>query len=134
MSEPRWLTSSEAIAINKEQIALTLGEKHFLRDAGALESAIAAPRNYWIYEEQDLNKTACVLIRSLGRAHAFEQGNKRTAFFAGTTFLGLNGAYVDLPDTEMIARVFEDLILGKASLEQAVGFMALAVVIPEQFK
>ena len=56
-------------------------ETHFLRDRGLLESALARPRNAFAYEE-DIVALAVRLLAGIAQAHAFEQGNKRTAMEA----------------------------------------------------
>ena len=58
------------------------------------------PRNAFAYGEEDIVVLAVALMAGISRAHAFEQGNKRTAFGALKLFLLANGY-----DT-----VFDDLI------------------------
>jgi len=65
---------------NRLELAET-GEQHFVRDFGLLESALARPRNSFAYGEEDLVVLAVTLMAGISRAHAFEQGNKRTAFY-----------------------------------------------------
>jgi len=67
------------------------GENHFIRDRGLLESALARPRNAFAYGEEDIIVLAVTLMAGISRAHAFEQGNKRTAFAALRLFLRANG-------------------------------------------
>ena len=58
---------------------------------GLLESALARPRNAFAYGEEDIIVLAVALMAGIARAHAFEQGNKRTAFAAMRLFLCANG-------------------------------------------
>jgi death-on-curing protein len=67
------------------------GERHFLRDPGLLDSAMARPKNAFAYGEEDIVVLAVRLLAGLAQAHAFEQGNKRTSFVAVTEFLMING-------------------------------------------
>jgi death-on-curing protein len=67
------------------------GEPHYLRDRGLLESALARPRNFFSFGEEDIVVLAVVLMAGIAWAHAFEQANKRTAFEAMWHFLRLNG-------------------------------------------
>jgi death-on-curing protein len=62
-----------------------------LRDRGLLESALARPRNAFAYGEEDIVVLAVTLMAGISRVHAFEQGNKRTAFAAMRLFLRING-------------------------------------------
>ena len=56
-----------------------------------LESALARPHNAVAYGEEDIVSLAVTLMAGISRAHAFEQGNKRTAFAALRLFLKING-------------------------------------------
>jgi death-on-curing protein len=80
-----------------------------LRDAGALESAIARPANHAAYQGADLASQAAILAHGIAQSQCFVDGNKRTALVAMTTFLALNGWDVGLPDSRLA-----DLILGFA--------------------
>jgi death-on-curing protein len=75
------------------------GERHFLRDFGLLESALARPRNFYGFGEDDIIALAVALLNGVARAHAFEQGNKRTAFAAMRLFLLANGCDTAFDDT-----------------------------------
>ena len=75
------------------------GERHFARDIGLLESALARPRNASAYSEDDLVILAVTLMDGVSRAHAFEQGNKRTAFAVMRLFLRANGYDTSFDDT-----------------------------------
>ena len=89
MTEPIWLSPELVIAIHDEQLA-EFGGAPGLRDAGALESALARPLNRYHYGNTDLASLAAAYGFGLSRNHAFVDGNKRTAFLAIVTFLGLN--------------------------------------------
>jgi death-on-curing protein len=88
-SEPNWLPVEALIEHNRFELSET-GENHFLRDRGLLESALARPRNAFAYGEEDMVVLAVTLMAGIARAHAFEQGNKRTAFAAMRLFLRIN--------------------------------------------
>ena len=85
-SEPRWLPIEVVIEHNRLELAET-GERHFVRDLGLLESALARPRNFYGFGEEDIIVLAVALTAGIARAHAFEQGNKRAAFGALRLFL-----------------------------------------------
>ena len=90
LNEPRWLPVEAIIEHNRIEVEVT-GERHVLRDRGLLESALARPRNFFGFGEEDSVVLAVVLMAGIARAHAFEQGNKRTAFAAMRLFLLANG-------------------------------------------
>ena len=83
---------------NRLELAET-GEHHFVRDLGLLESAMARPRNAFAYGEEDIGVLAVTLMAGISRAHAFAQGNKRTAFAAMRLFLRANGYDTAFDDT-----------------------------------
>ena len=97
-NEPRWLPVEAVIEHNRLEAEAT-GEPHFLRDRGLLESALARPRNFFGYGNEDVVGLAVILMAGIARAHAFEQANKRTAFEAMWHFLRLNGHDLAIDDT-----------------------------------
>jgi death-on-curing protein len=98
-SEPNWLPLDRVLAINQDAVAET-GETYFVRDQGLLESALAKPQNHWAYGEDDIVVLAVQLLDGIAKNHAFEQGNKRTAFIAAVMFLKANGYKLTAPDGE----------------------------------
>ena len=114
MSEPLWIAIDDVIAINR-RLLLGTSENHFLRDRTALEGALHRPRFHADYREiSSLSWLASCMIQSIGKAHAFEQGNKRTAWLAGRYFIAINGHTLSIaPDLqETLKFVIEDLIIG----------------------
>ena len=97
-NEPLWLPIESVIEHNRLELAET-GERHFVRDLGLLESALARPHNFFAFDEEDVVVLAVALMAGIARAHAFEQGNKRTAFAAMRLFLRANGYDTSLDDT-----------------------------------
>jgi death-on-curing protein len=97
-NEPNWLPIEAVIDYNRLE-AEASGEPHFLRDPGLLESALARPRNFFGFGEEDIVVTAVVLMAGIARAHAFEQANKRTAIEAMWHFLRQNGYDLAIEDT-----------------------------------
>jgi len=97
-SEPGWLPVEAVIEHNRIEVEAT-GERHFVRDHGLLESAMARPRNFFGYGEEDIVVLAVTLMAGVAQAHAFEQGNKRTAFAAMRLFLRANGYDTSFDDT-----------------------------------
>lgn len=70
------------------------------------------PQNAFHYENtDDLTALSVIYMEGIGRAHAFEQANKRTAYDSGILFLQDNGydisASANIAET---AELFEKLI------------------------
>lgn len=96
--EPYWIEVDEVITLNQAAVAAT-GENHFVINRETLESAVNNPRDLFHYDRQrDVVVLACRLVVALCRAHAFEQGNKRTAWAAGIMFLQAHGYDIHLPN------------------------------------
>ena len=103
MTEPAWLPVAEIIETNRYEVAKT-GERHVLRDAGLLASAVKRPQNLYYYGgETDMATLACALLFAIARNHPFEQGNKRTGFQSAFQFLDLNGYDLTVPNIGEIA-------------------------------
>lgn len=126
-NEPRWLPVEVVIEHNRLELAET-GERHFVRDLGLLESALARPRNAFAYGEEDIVVLAVVLMAGISRAHAFEQGNKRTAFAALRLFLTANGYDTAFDDTADWADEMVKLLERQTSEEDFIARMRIFVV------
>jgi death-on-curing protein len=86
MEEYKYLSAEVAIEANK-----VVGNDGAVRDWALLDSALNAPRNAAYYEEADVVEQAAILIQRVALNHPFSDGNKRTAFVLGSTFLLING-------------------------------------------
>jgi death-on-curing protein len=103
--EPRWVPRILVEAIQFDQIQ-SHGGLAGLRDDGALESALARPRNRFAYGKKlDLATLAAAYAFGLARNHPFHDGNKRIAFLTATVFLGLNGYDLEVSDEDVIAHI-----------------------------
>ena len=68
-----------------------------------MESALARPRQKWSYEDEpDLAGCAAAYGFGLARNHPYRDGNKRIAFLALATFLGINGQELDATDADVV--------------------------------
>lgn len=106
-NEPRWVDVETACRLNAEAVRRT-GEPYGLRDSGLLASALAVPANHFFYEgEENVVSLAALLIVAVARNHPFQQGNKRTAFALGLSFLDVNGFDLTVDTLE-----FADLLVG----------------------
>lgn len=120
IAEPVWVTAEEVIAINEGVVNAT-GEIHLVRNRPALEGAINRPQTYFSYEGViDVCTLAGYLILAIGKAHAFEQGNKRTAWIGARLFLLRNGyGYVEANvSQERIAATIYEVMSDESKLNQ----------------
>lgn len=105
MDEPRWIPTLAIEVIHLDQVR-EHGGFSGLRDRGALESALARPRNKWIYENAtDLADLAAAYGYGLARSHPFNDGNKRVAFLAVVVFIELNGAQLDVSERDVVSTI-----------------------------
>ena len=87
-----------------------------LRDAAALDSALARPRDHWAYADPrpDLAALAAGYAVGIARNHAFVDGNQRVSYVACKTFLRINGHDFSASAAEMF-QAWSDLAAGKLS-------------------
>ena len=90
MSQPIWVPVEAVHIIHDRQIARPGGASG-LRDEGLRQNAMQRPVNKWQYENVDIFECAAAYAYGISKAHAFVDGNKRTAFVTSVTFLRLNG-------------------------------------------
>ena len=115
MSEPIWVPTRAVYIIHDRQIARHGGASG-LRDDGLLQGALQRPINKWQYENSDTFGCAAAYAFGVAKAHAFVDGNKRTAFVTSVTFLRLNGWHFVTEPAEGVT-FMEDLASGAVSEE-----------------
>nr|WP_217434143.1 type II toxin-antitoxin system death-on-curing family toxin [Leisingera sp. ANG59] len=82
-----------------------------MRDKALLEMGCARAMNLAAYSDAGVAEVAAAYAFGIAKAHAFVDGNKRTAFVTAVTFLRLNG-YQFRPDPIEGVRMMEDLATG----------------------
>jgi death on curing protein len=90
-----YLTAGEVIAFHAEIMRRAGQPSALLRDRGLLESALQRPQNAAYYESADILAQVALYMIGIALNHPFVDGNKRTGYVAGMTFLQVNG-HVDL--------------------------------------
>lgn len=115
MSEPIWLDLAGLLEAHEEQIA-RFGGGAGIRDIGLVESALARPRQLYLYEgEDDVLALAVRLAVGIALNHGFIDGNKRAGAVAMIEFLALNGHELVMPNDVTLGRWFEAVIEGRMS-------------------
>lgn len=89
MSDPLWVPLPAIRAIHDRQITRHGGTPG-MRDAALLEMGVARPLNLKAYGNPDQFDLAAAYAFGIAKAHAFIDGNKRTALVTALTFLRLN--------------------------------------------
>lgn len=111
MTQPVWVPLAAVIAIHDRQIARHGGASG-MRDRALLEMGCARALNLAAYTDAGLVDMAAAYAFGISKAHAFVDGNKRTAFVTAITFLRLNG-YAFRPEPVDGVRMMEDLASGQ---------------------
>jgi len=113
MSEPKWLTYEQVVAVHSRHLR-RFGGAPGLRDEGALRSALERPINKWQYEQASMVDLAAAYAFGLAKNHAFVDGNKRIAFIAMMAFLRKNGVTCR-PDQAQATAAMYSLAAGEIS-------------------
>jgi death on curing protein len=116
-----YISPEEVIEFNKR----VTRQAGLLRDQAGLESAIMRPQMAAYYEETDIAAQTALLIEGIAMAHAFVDGNKRTALIAGVTFLGVNG-YKLQDARDRLAKQIEELVTGR-DIEQFTKWLRIRI-------
>ncbi|MFY2825466.1 type II toxin-antitoxin system death-on-curing family toxin [Ruegeria sp. MALMAid1280] len=106
-----WVPLAAVVAIHDRQISRHGGAPG-MRDRALLEMGCARAMNLAAYADADLAEIAAAYAFGIAKAHAFVDGNKRTAFVTALTFLRLNG-HAFLPDPTKGVLMMEGLAAGR---------------------
>ena len=100
--EPLFLELDDVLALHEDQLRL-FGGSPGLRDAGALESAVATPRATFggNFLHEDIFQMAAAYAFHIAENQPFVDGNKRTGLNAALVFLDINGWIVSDPDMRL---------------------------------
>lgn len=118
MIEPGWVRQDVVLAAHEEALK-EHGGPEGVRDMGLLESALARPKNLFVYSDPppSLARLAAAYAKGIVANHPFVDGNKRTAFTVSLTFLLLNGLTVTASREDRVV-TFWSLAEGTLSEEQ----------------
>ncbi|MGD0361770.1 MAG: type II toxin-antitoxin system death-on-curing family toxin [Bryobacteraceae bacterium] len=119
MIEPVWVNPAAVTRFHGDSL-MEFGGAPGIRDPGAIESALARPRNLLAYGQPDLCGLAAAYTAGLCQNHGFVDGNKRTAFLTGFVFLFENRYTVLAAQAEVIAAM---LSLADHTLDE-IGYAA----------
>lgn len=102
---PAFLSLEQVLRLHRQSLA-EHGGLDGIRDAGGLESALAAARNTWLYAHGDLFEIAAAHAFHLAESQAFLDGKKRTAIASAVTFLMAN----DCEDASDDSVLYDEMI------------------------
>ena len=122
----------EAVQRLHDRALSTFGGIPGLKDEGMLLSALNRPPNKLAYSEPgtlDLFDLAAAYAFGLATNHAFNDGNKRTAWSACVLFLKVNGVELDAPVTSITERM--PLLATRAIDEQTFAAWLRTIARPQ---
>lgn len=122
MSGPVWVPLRAITVIHDRQIARHGGAPG-LRDMALLEMGSSRAMNLAAYGEPSLEEVAAAYAFGIVKAHAFVDGNKRTAFVTALTFLRLNGLAFR-PNPAEGVRMMEGLASGEVAEAEFARWLA----------
>ena len=111
MTEWRWVSETLIYAVHDRQLA-EHGGLSGIRDKGAIESALARPKNLAAYGDPDAAALAAAYCYGIARNHGFVDGNKRTAWIAARLFLRDNDRQLSFDKLEAV-KLVEDVAAGR---------------------
>lgn len=122
MKEPVWVERAALILLHGVSLA-QFGGSSGIRDEALLDSALARPRNRFLYDSgSDVAALAAAYGYGLALNHPFVDGNKRIAFVAVGVFLSLNGYALEVEPIEAIRVIFA-LASGEISEEELANWI-----------
>lgn len=100
-----------------EKIHASTLSKSGKANIGLLEGALARVKNLHYYENvDDIYTLAAMYLIGIAKAHAFHDGNKRTAFQAASIFLTMNES--ELINSLLLLKLTVFAAMGEANLEE----------------
>ncbi|MEH2239252.1 type II toxin-antitoxin system death-on-curing family toxin [Nostoc sp.] len=101
MQHPKFLAKEDVIRIHDELVSES-GESLNILNEGLLDSALYSPQATFggEYLYATIYEQASAYLFHIACNHAFEQGNKRTAFATMVTFLNVNDYHIEITEEE----------------------------------
>ena len=120
----RWLRPEQVKELNR--IVLYSREDHALNPGSDLEGAVNRPRGRYHYGELDTPyEIAAMYAIAMAKAHAFQDGNKRTAVATVRVFLKANGFDFDIgPNEDEALQMMEDIATDAVSLDDVTEWIS----------
>jgi death-on-curing protein len=133
--DPSFLSVEDVLALHDDQLRL-FGGSAGIRDANALESAVATPASTFdgSFLHEDVFVMAAAYAFHIAETQPFVDGNKRTGLNAALVFLDINGWLVLDPDERLydamvalssrsldksdLAKLFRDLAVRDEAAEE----------------
>ena len=122
MSDWVWIPLAASYVVHDRQIARHGGAPG-TRDPALLEMGCTRAMNRASYEDVDVFAIAAAYAYGLAKAHAFVDGNKRTAFFVASDFLDQNGYELQAAVDQEHADMMVELAQGKMTRADAAAHL-----------
>lgn len=119
-----WLDEDWLVEIHAAALDEGGGSDGFLNESH-LSAALNRPRQLHHYEGATMFECAAAYVFGIAKAHAYNDGNKRTAWLAALVFLGANGIEISSTPYSEAASAVEDLATGAMSQQQFADWLSL---------
>jgi len=118
-----WLDAETVTELNR--VALEEGETHALNPGSDLDGALNRPKGYFHYQGvRSLYELAALYAVALVEAHAFQDGNKRTALLSIRAFLRANDMDFDYGSyDEEAAEIMTGIATGDVDRDELVDWI-----------
>jgi death-on-curing protein len=127
MAEPNWILD-EIVTLVHQILLAEHGGGPGLRDKSLLESALARPRQRFVYEpDSTIFELAASYSFGLAKNHPFVDGNKRVALTVGALFLEINGFSLNASEPEAVI-IFQQLASGHVTEDELAEWFKAASV------
>lgn len=121
----RWVAPGVVLAVHDRQLA-EHGGLDGIRDAGAIDSALARPVNLAAYGDPGAASLAAAYACGISMNHGFVDGNKRTAWVTARLFLADNGYRIEFNSADAI-RIMEDVAAGQVDEDELAAWFRARV-------
>lgn len=118
-----WLDAETVTELNR--VALEEGETHALNPGSDLDGALNRPKGYFHYQGvRSLYELAALYAVALVEAHAFQDGNKRTALLSIRAFLRANNMDFDYGSyDEEAAEMMTGIATGEVERDELIDWI-----------
>lgn len=116
------LDPDAVIEINRRET----GYRHLLLDRGKLEGALGRPLAGFgsVVAFPTMMGKAAALVEGVAQAHAFFDGNKRTAWLCLNTYLGHHGLEIEMMSDRESGQYVKDVVERRLSLTDSALWLA----------
>jgi death-on-curing protein len=127
-TEWQWV-GRETVLATHDLLLANYGGSDGVLSLDGLEGALGRPQNLAAYGEPDVADLAAAYAVGLAKAHAFVDGNKRTAWTIANAFLYLNGFSLKTADDPAAVLLMVDIADDKIDQSTVASWFRVRLVL-----